>query len=205
MSPRADGPQVRASSTSTVMENWTFLSRVISTGRSQRIAGAVMRPDISDPTVIRRCFTPATHILYHNNGDGTFTDVTRRPDWPNLAGNGLGVAINDFDGDGWPDIIVANDARPQQMFRNNRDGTFTDIAVRTGLAYDEDGKAYSGMGIAFEDYNNDGRPDVLITNLAWQRYAAIQQSRQRRFRVCDTVNRGRRYLNAPFRMGRPVY
>lgn len=116
-------------------------------------------------------FKPATHILYHNNGDGTFTDVTRRAGLAELAGNGLGVAINDFDGDGWPDIVVANDARPQQLFRNNRDGTFTDIAVRTGLAYDEDGKAYSGMGVAFEDYNNDGHPDVLITNLAFQRYA----------------------------------
>ena len=115
-------------------------------------------------------FQPATHILYHNNGDGTFTDVTRRAGLGELAGNGLGVAVNDFDGDGWPDIIVANDARPQQLFRNNRDATFTDIAVRTGLAYDEDGKTYSGMGISFEDYNNDGRPDVLITNLAWQRY-----------------------------------
>jgi len=116
-------------------------------------------------------FPPVTHILYHNNGNGTFTDVTKRAGLANLPGNGLGIAINDFDGDGWLDILVANDALPQQLFRNNHDGTFTEVAMPTGLAYDEDGKVYSGMGIAFEDYDNDGWPDVFIGNLANQKWA----------------------------------
>ena len=116
-------------------------------------------------------FRPMSHLLYHNNGDGTFTDVTERAGLSKLQGNGLGVAFNDVDLDGWPDILVANDASPQQLFRNNRDGTFTDIAVRTGLAYDDDGRAYSGMGLSFEDYDNDGRPDIFIDNLSNQRYA----------------------------------
>jgi len=116
-------------------------------------------------------FPPVTHLVYHNNGDGTFTDVTKRAGLANLPGNGLGIAFNDFDGDGWPDILVANDALPQQLFRNNHDGTFTEVAMPTGLAYDEDGKVYSGMGIGFEDYDNDGWPDVFIGNLANQKWA----------------------------------
>ncbi len=116
-------------------------------------------------------FKPVTHIVYHNNGDGTFTDVTRKAGFGELPGNGLGIDTNDFDQDGWPDILVANDALPQQLFRNNQDGTFTEVGVTTGLSYDEDGQVYSGMGVTFEDYDNDGWPDVFIGNLANQRYA----------------------------------
>jgi hypothetical protein len=116
-------------------------------------------------------FKPAAHVLYHNNGDGTFTDVTDKAGLARLRGNGLGVAFNDFDGDGWPDVLVANDALPQQLFRNNRDGTFAEIGGSAGLAYDEDGRTFSGMGVAFEDYDNDGWPDVFIGDLANQKYA----------------------------------
>ena len=116
-------------------------------------------------------FKPATHIVYHNNGDGTFTDVSEKAGFSRLPGNGLGIAFNDFDQDGWPDILVANDALPQQLFRNNHDGTFSEVAIGTGLAYDEDGRVFSGMGVAFEDYDNDGWPDVFIGDLANQKYA----------------------------------
>jgi hypothetical protein len=122
-------------------------------------------------------FAPATHILYHNNGDGTFTDVSKTAGFSGRPGNGLGVSINDFDLDGWPDILVANDALPQQLFRNNHNGTFTEVAETLGLAYDEDGRTYSGMGLAFEDYNNDGRPDVFIGNLANQKYALYKNQK----------------------------
>ncbi|MGI8991224.1 MAG: CRTAC1 family protein [Bryobacteraceae bacterium] len=121
-------------------------------------------------------FKPAAHILYRNNGNGTFTDVSGKAGFSKLPGAGLGIAVNDFDLDGWPDILIANDARPQQLFRNNRDSTFSEIGVRTGLAYDEDGKTYSGMGVSFEDYDNDGRPDVFIDNLSNQRYALYRNS-----------------------------
>ncbi len=116
-------------------------------------------------------FKPATYILYHNNGDGTFTDVTVASGFAAHPGNGLGVDINDFDHDGWPDILVANDTLPQQLFRNNHDGTFTEVGERSGLAFDEDGRTFSGMGVSFEDYNNDGWPDVFIGDLADQKYA----------------------------------
>jgi hypothetical protein len=88
----------------------------------------------------------------------------------------LGLAVNDVDRDGWPDILVANDARPQQLFRNNHDGTFLEMAVQSGLAYDEDGRTYSGMGVNFDDYDNDGWPDVFICNLANQKYALYKNS-----------------------------
>ena len=116
-------------------------------------------------------FRPVAPILYHNNGDGTFTDVTAKAGLSKVLGNGLGVAINDVDLDDWSDVVIANDATPQQLFRNNHDGSFTDIGARTGVAYDEDGKTYSGMGVSFNDYDNDGRPDIFIDNLPNQRYA----------------------------------
>lgn len=116
-------------------------------------------------------FKPMTHIVYHNNGDGTFTDVTEKAGLANSPGNGLGIAFNDFDLDGWPDIVVANDALPQQLFRNNRSGTFTEVGLTSGLAYDEDGQTFSGMGVSFEDFDNDGWPDIFIGDLANQKYA----------------------------------
>jgi hypothetical protein len=121
-------------------------------------------------------FKPATHIVYHNNGDGTFHDVTKAAGFAGHPGNGLGIDIGDFDLDGWPDILIANDALPQQLFRNNHDGTFSEIAESTGLAFDEDGRAYSGMGLSFDDYNNDGRPDAFIGDLANQKYALYKNS-----------------------------
>jgi enediyne biosynthesis protein E4 len=116
-------------------------------------------------------FKPATHLVYHNNGDGTFTDVSGKSGLGSARGKGLGIAINDFDRDGWPDIVVANDSFPQQLFRNNRDGTFSEVATDLSLAFDEDGKTFAGMGVDFADYNNDGWPDVFINSLASQRYA----------------------------------
>jgi hypothetical protein len=84
-------------------------------------------------------FKPIAHLAFHNNGDGTFTDVSRASEIGFSPGKGLGVAINDFDLDEWPDILIANASFPQQLFRNNRDGTFTEIGLKVGLAYDEDG------------------------------------------------------------------
>jgi enediyne biosynthesis protein E4 len=122
-------------------------------------------------------FKPVTHIVYHNNGDGTFTDVTEKAGWSRLPGNGLGIAFNDFDQDGWPDILVANDALPQQLFRNDHNGQFSEVAINSGVGYDEDGQTYSGMGVAFEDYDNDGWPDLFIGNLANQKYAVYRNTK----------------------------
>jgi hypothetical protein len=125
-------------------------------------------------------FRPVTHLVFHNNGDGTFTDVSKACGFATAPGKGLGIAVNDFDGDGWPDIAIANDSFPEQLFRNNRDGTFTEVGSSLGLAYDEDGKTFAGMGIDFADYDNDGLPDIFINALASQRYALYRNMKDSR-------------------------
>jgi enediyne biosynthesis protein E4 len=119
-------------------------------------------------------FKPIASLVYHNNGDGTFTDVTAKAGFAASPGKGLGCAFNDFDRDGWPDVLIANDNAPQQLFRNNRDGTFTEMGLTLGIAYDDDGHALSGMGVDFEDYDNDGWPDVFIDDLANEKYGLFR-------------------------------
>ncbi|MGH9373859.1 MAG: CRTAC1 family protein [Vicinamibacterales bacterium] len=107
------------------------------------------------------------NILYHNRGDGTFEDVSVKSGMTRASGTyGLGVSTLDFDDDGWVDLYVANDSNPSALYKNNRDGTFTDIAVSAGCAYSQDGKPQAGMGVAIGDYNRDGRMDIFKTNFA---------------------------------------
>lgn len=116
-------------------------------------------------------FPAATNILYRNRGDGTFEDVSRRSGIADHKGRALGVAFNDYDRDGFPDIFVANDGMEQFLFHNNGNGTFTEKAMEAGVALSDDGKPFSGMGVDFRDYDNDGKPDIIITDLARQVYA----------------------------------
>ncbi len=106
-----------------------------------------------------------TNLLFHNNGDGTFTDVSEKSGilkpGPRYS---LGVVSYDFDNDGWPDIYVAVDSEPSILFRNNHDGTFTDIAEMAGCAYSDDGHEQAGMGVAVADYDCDGWFDIFKTN-----------------------------------------
>jgi len=108
-----------------------------------------------------------TDLLYHNNGDGTFTDVSEKA---GIAKPGPRYSITavsyDFDNDGWPDIYVAVDSQPSMMFQNNKDGTFTDVAVMTGCAYNDDGHEQAGMGVGVADYDCDGWFDIFKTNFA---------------------------------------
>jgi hypothetical protein len=107
------------------------------------------------------------NILFHNNGDGTFTDVSAKSKILNTPGTyGLGVIIADFDNDGWPDIYVANDSTSSALYQNNHDGTFTDIAIEAGAAYSPDGKPQAGMGVSVVDYDCDGNLDIVKTNFA---------------------------------------
>ncbi|MGH9370368.1 MAG: FG-GAP repeat domain-containing protein, partial [Vicinamibacterales bacterium] len=109
--------------------------------------------------------TGGRNVLYHNQGDGKFDDVSERSGIIRASGTyGLGVSTLDFDDDGWVDLYVANDSNPSALYRNNRDGTFTDIAVSAGCAYSQDGKPQAGMGVAVGDYNRDGRMDIFKTN-----------------------------------------
>ncbi|MDE3104953.1 MAG: CRTAC1 family protein [Acidobacteriota bacterium] len=106
-----------------------------------------------------------TNLLYHNNGDGTFTDVSAKA---GILKPGPRYSITsvsyDFDNDGWPDIYVAVDSQPSILFKNNHDGTFTDIAVEAGCAYNDDGHEQAGMGVAVADYDCDGWFDIFKTN-----------------------------------------
>jgi hypothetical protein len=108
-----------------------------------------------------------SNILYHNRGDGTFEDVTKKAQIDKTNGHyGLSVSTLDFDDDGWPDIYVACDSTQSILYHNNHDGTFTDVAVLAGAAFNEDGMEQAGMGSAIGDYNGDGRLDIFKTNFS---------------------------------------
>ncbi len=107
------------------------------------------------------------NVLYHNRGDGTFEDVSDKTGITRASGTyGLGVSTLDFDDDGWVDAYVANDSNPSTLYRNNHDGTFTDVAVTSGCAYSQDGKPQAGMGVAIGDYDHNGTMDIFKTNFA---------------------------------------
>ena len=111
-------------------------------------------------------FSGVPDVLYHNNGDGTFSDVGERAGIADPAGKGLGVVAADFNQDGYQDIYVANDAVSNFLYINRGDGTFEEIGTLAGVAYSSNGKAQSGMGVAVGDYDGDGYDDIFVTNLS---------------------------------------
>ena len=114
-----------------------------------------------------RGLPPGSLALYHNNGDGTFTDVSAQPGMLKpRAGYAMTAVAADFDNDGWPDIYVACDSTPSFLLRNNHDGTFTDVGLESGVALNEDGMEQAGMGVGIGDYNLDGSLDIFKTHFA---------------------------------------
>lgn len=113
-----------------------------------------------------RLYQGLPNTLYHNNGDGTFTDVSRASGIGAHIGKGMGVAFADYDQDGNLDVIVTNDTEPNFLFRNKGDGTFEEVGMLAGVAYNDDGRAVSSMGVDFRDFDNDGREDVFVSALA---------------------------------------
>jgi enediyne biosynthesis protein E4 len=108
-----------------------------------------------------------TNILYHNNGDGTFTDVSEKAGITKVSGTyGLGVCVADYDNDGWPDIYVANDSTKSLMYKNLKNGTFVEVGLEAGCVLSADGKPQAGMGVSAADYDCDGNLDILKTNFA---------------------------------------
>jgi enediyne biosynthesis protein E4 len=109
----------------------------------------------------------AKNVLYHNRGDGTFEDLSKKSHIEEADGHyAFSVTTLDYDDDGWPDIFVACDSTPSILYHNNRDGTFKDVAVIAGAALNEDGRAQAGMGSTVGDYNGDGRLDIFKTNFS---------------------------------------
>jgi len=102
--------------------------------------------------------------LFHNRGDGTFEDVTASSGIFDSSSKSLGVAMFDYDHDGWPDLLVANDTQPNKLYRNTHNGTFKEVAVEAALAFSADGKARAGMGVDVGDFDNSGDPGIAITN-----------------------------------------
>jgi hypothetical protein len=114
------------------------------------------------------------NVLYRNDGSGVFTDVSKEAGLAGHIGNGLGVAVGDYDDDGWPDVFVANDAVPNFLFHNERNGRFREMGLPAGVAVARDGRARAGMGTEFADYNGDGRLDLVVTNHEFETHSLFR-------------------------------
>ncbi len=120
-------------------------------------------------------FQPISPLVYHNDGNGHFTEVAAKVGL-DKPGKGLGIAVADYDRDGKIDIAIANDSMLEYLYHNKGDGTFEEVGLPSEMAVDGDGRTFAGMGIDFQDYNNDGLPDMVITDLANQKYALYKNN-----------------------------
>jgi enediyne biosynthesis protein E4 len=120
-------------------------------------------------------FRPITPLVYHNNGNGHFTEVSQKLGL-SKEGKGLGIALADYDRDGHIDLFFANDSMPEFLYHNTGNGTLEEVGLASGVAVDGEGHSYAGMGVEFSDYNNDALPDLLITDLANQVYALYRNN-----------------------------
>jgi len=126
-------------------------------------------------------FQGTPNILYRNNGDGTFTDVSETSHISRYVGKGMGVAFGDYDGDGFTDIFVSNDTFPNYLLHNNGDGTFTDVALQAGVQSSESGKNVAGMGADFREIDNDCRPDIFQTAMFGDSFQLYHNTGQGQF------------------------
>ncbi len=133
-------------------------------------------------------FPAISPLVYHNDGGGHFTEVATKTGL-DKTGKGLGIAIADYDRDGKIDIVVANDSMPEFLFHNKDSGTFEEVGLMAEVAVDGDGKTYAGMGVDFEDFDNDGLPDIVVSNLANQKYALYRNNGDSSFNY-DTYLKG---------------
>ena len=125
-------------------------------------------------------FKAVSPLVYHNNGDGTFTEVAAKLGLAKPA-KGLGVAFEDYDKDGHLDLFFANDSMLEYLYHNKGDGTFEEVGLTAAVAADADGRTYAGMGVDFADYRNTGWPSLLVTDLANQRYSLYENNRDGSF------------------------
>jgi hypothetical protein len=132
-------------------------------------------------------FPPATPLVYHNDGNGHFSEITAKSGL-NLPGKGLGIAIADYDRDGRTDVFVANDSMVEFLYHNKGNGTFEEVGLPDEVAVDGDGRTFAGMGVDFADYNNDGLPDLVITTLANQKYALYKNNGDGSFTYASSMS-----------------
>jgi len=119
-------------------------------------------------------YDPSPNVLYRNTGNGTFVDISVKAGIAGLRGNGLGVAVTDINDDGWPDVFVANDGKPNFLFRNTGKGTFEDVGLVAGVSLAADAKPRAGMGTAFGDFDGDGRLDLVVTNHEFEMHSLFR-------------------------------
>ena len=131
-------------------------------------------------------FKPVAPLVYHNNGDGTFTEVAQKIGL-GKRGKGLGIALADYDRDSRIDLFIANDSMVEFLYHNKGNGTFEEVGLMSEVAVDSDGRTYAGMGVDFADYNNDGYPDLVVTDLANQRYALYLNNGDGAFTYASTT------------------
>jgi hypothetical protein len=132
-------------------------------------------------------FQPITMLVYHNDGNGHFTEMSHQLGLDKPA-KALGIAFADYDRDGRMDIYVANDSMPEFLYHQKPDGTFEEVGLESEVAVNAEGQTYAGMGVDFADYDNDGWPDIVVTNLANQRYATYHNNRDGTFDYASLVN-----------------
>jgi hypothetical protein len=144
-----------------------------------------------------RHYRGAPNALYRNLGNGRFEDVSARTGIAAHLGKGMSAAVADYDLNGFPDIFVSNDTLPNFLFRNRGDGTFDEAALEAGVAFNDDGKAVSGMGVDFQDYDNDGLPDVIMTALTRETFQLFRNQGKGFFRDA-TAPSGMAILSAPY-------
>jgi hypothetical protein len=137
-----------------------------------------------------RVYAGVPNQLFHNNHDGTFTDVSVRSGIARHTGKGMGVAFGDFDDDGFIDVFVANDSAPNFLFRNGHDGTFREMAMEAGVAYGQNGKAVAGMGADFRDYNDDGHEDIVLSAMYFDTFPLYRNQGAPRFFGDETITSG---------------
>ena len=121
-----------------------------------------------------RRYPSVPHRLYHNLRDGRFKDVTEKSGFGASPGKGMGISIADFNDDGWMDVFIANDTEPNSLFINKKDGTFDEIALQMGVAYNDNAQAGSSMGSDAKDFDNDGKVDIFYNNLAGQIWGLLR-------------------------------
>jgi hypothetical protein len=132
-------------------------------------------------------FLPITMLVYHNDGNGHFTEVGHKLGLDKPA-KALGIAMADYDRDGRVDLFVANDSMPEFLFHQKPDGTFEEVGLEAAVAVNSEGQTYAGMGVDFADYDNDGWPDIVVTDLANQRYALYQNNRDGTFNYVSPLS-----------------
>jgi enediyne biosynthesis protein E4 len=132
-------------------------------------------------------FEPIPMLVYHNDGHGHFTEVSHKLGLDKPA-KALGIAVADYDGDGRIDLFVANDSMQEFLFHQRADGTFEEIGLESEVAVNSEGQTYAGMGVDFADYDNDGWPDIVVTDLANQRYATYHNGRDGTFDYASNLN-----------------